>query len=84
MSLPKLLKKEDIQQDYALERKLQIDEGMKLATKIDTLRKTLATEEERLRIFRESTLKAIQAEIDPLILKKQQLEQEVRALQEQL
>lgn len=80
----KLLKKEDIQQDYALERKLQIDEGMKLANRIDGLRKTLAAEEQRLKTFREGTLKAIHAEIAPLILQKQELEKEIKALQEQL
>lgn len=80
----KLLKKEDIQQDYALERKLQIDEGMNLAKKIDFLRKSYAEEEQKLKAFRDSSLKAIQAEIDPLILQKQQLEREVRLLESKL
>lgn len=80
----KLLKKEDIQQDYALERKLQIDEGMRLAHKIDSLRKSYVEEEQKLKIFREESLRAILAEINPLILKRQKLEAEIKALQANL
>lgn len=78
----KLLKKEDIAEHLALDRKIEIDEGKKLATKVDALRIAYAQEEQRLRLFRDSTLQNIQREIDPWLTIKAELEAEINALTE--
>lgn len=61
-----LLDKHTIQIQKGIERKIEIDEGAKLAAKIDSLRKILLTEEKRLSQYRETTVNAIQAEISEL------------------
>lgn len=62
MSRLKLLSKQEINQAKASERKMAIDEGLKLAKRVDTLREVHAEEEVSLQKFREQTLSAIHAE----------------------
>lgn len=78
----RLLSKNEISHNKALERKSQIDEGLKIARKVDSLRQTLLSEEQRLEIFRKSTVGEIQKQIDALILKRDELAEQVKLLEE--
>lgn len=73
----KLLDKQDIQKRKATERKSEVDEGMKLARKVDELRRAGAEEESKLSAFRLMSLKAIQAEIDDRIAARDMLSAEI-------
>lgn len=72
----KLLPKQLINTDKATERKKEIDEGLALARKVDTLRELKATEEQELLKWRESSLKTIQYEIDQFLEKRESLKEE--------
>lgn len=63
----KLLTKQTIFDIKALERKREIDEGAKLASKVDTLRALSSAEQARLSKFQEDTLSHIRKEIDSKI-----------------
>lgn len=63
----KLLSKLDVTKNKAVERKREIDEGAKLARKVDGLRQLSAAEESNLTKFREESLK----ELNKVILSKQ-------------
>lgn len=77
----KLLDKKVIDSQKALERKIEIDEGVKLAKKVDTLRETIATEEKRLADFRIESLKTIQTEIRSYTDKRDTLANEIKSLE---
>jgi len=79
----KLLSTTQIQQAKIQDRKLEIDEGIKLAKRIDTLRETLAQEELRLRTFREQTVAQTQAEIDGILADKKRVLQDIATLEQQ-
>lgn len=68
-----LLKKVDVDQKKQAERQLEINEGKKLATRVDTLRELAAEEEKNLTEFRNRTVSLIQKEIDDEILKRDAL-----------
>lgn len=59
----KLLPKSEIDKMKAVERKREIDEGLKLAKRVDNLREVAAAEEASLRKFRNETVKVIYDEI---------------------
>lgn len=59
----KLLQKQEINRLQAQEKSFAIEEGVKLAKRVDTLREIAAQEEASLASFRASTVKAIQEEI---------------------
>lgn len=73
----RLLHKQDIDTSKADERKREIDEAVKLARKIDFLRKTLADEEARLYRWRDETMKTILEEIQVQHNKLQEIKQQV-------
>lgn len=77
----RLLDKNTIVQQKSLERKLEIDEGIKLANKVDTLRRVSAEEEKKLNTFREESLRKIREDIVPLAEKKVSLENEILVLE---
>lgn len=79
----KLLEKNEIQQKKNAERRMEIEEGAKLARKVDNLRETAASEEARLSKFRDANLKKIKEEIDSLISKRDALTGEVERLTEE-
>ena len=79
----RLLAKQEVQNIKTSERKLEIDQAFKLATRVDTLRQTVADEEVNLTKFRNETVKKIQGEIDSLIHKKSTLENDVKNLSEE-
>jgi chromosome segregation ATPase len=58
----KLLPKHEVTRLQANERRVSIEEGLKLARRVDALRETIANEEASLASFRVSTLKAIHQE----------------------
>lgn len=60
----RLLKKSEVDQKKASDRKREMDEGLKLARRVDSLREVMAQEEAALKTYRASTLSVIQDEIN--------------------
>jgi hypothetical protein len=60
----KLLPRKEFDAARAREQKAAIDEGAKLARRVDNLREVAATEEENLRNFRTRTIKKIREDIE--------------------
>lgn len=79
----RLLSKNEIVLKKGDERKLEIEEGAKLARKIDVLRETAAKEEANLAKFREANLRNIRIELDKLAQDKASLLEEVKSLKAQ-
>lgn len=77
----KLLDKRQIQVEKSTERKTEIEQGLKIARKVDELRQTLAKEQQALTVFREETTKDVRSKIADLVNKKNTLEQEVSLLE---
>lgn len=73
----RLLDKKTISSDLARQKKLQIDEGVTLATKVDTLRETALTEEGNLQKFRSETIKQVQKEIDAKVQERDLIDSEL-------
>ena len=59
----KLLQKSDIAKAKSVDRQREIDQGVQLAKRVDSLRETVAQEEASLQKFRKETLSTIQAQI---------------------
>jgi len=78
----KLLPKSDIAKAKSVDKQREIDEGMKLAKRVDSLREVAAAEEASLKKFRSETLQAINAEITANTTKRDELTQEVHSLEE--
>lgn len=78
-----LLSKQEISRRSNLERKAQIDEGVKLARNVDGLREKVAEEQARTSQFREASKKQLHEEIEALISQKNTLMNEVQDLQDQ-
>lgn len=76
----KLLSKIEINTLKSVERKKEIDEGVKLAKKVDTLREVASKEESNLRKFRIETLAIIQSEINLKIKERDSLLEEIKKL----
>jgi hypothetical protein len=72
----KLLNPRTIQSNLTSERKKDIDQGVVLARKVDTLRETLSQEEFKLRIFEEVTKKEVLESINLKIKERDALEEE--------
>lgn len=58
-----LLTKSEVQQRKGADRKLEIDEGLKVARRVDGLRKAFSEEEQRLAEFRKSAVAAAMEEV---------------------
>jgi ATP:corrinoid adenosyltransferase len=80
----KLLSKQEINQRKAIERKVEIDEGAKLARRIDSLREIVANEEASLASFRSKTIASINADIQKVTTERDNLLQEVTILRSEL
>lgn len=78
----RLQDKRHVAADTATQRKKDIDEGMKIASKVDILRETLVTEEGKLRRFREETIRSVQTEIDDYIRQKDKFAEEIYVLEQ--
>lgn len=79
----KLLTKQEITNKKATERKVEIDEGIKLARKVDGLRQIVSEEEKSLARFRSESLSHMRAEIKPLVEEKESLSEEIEKLKQQ-
>jgi len=74
----RLLNRREIDARKAQERKRELDEGKKLASRVDTLREIAATEETKLDKFRHESLEVIGKEIADKTAEKDALERELR------
>lgn len=79
----KLLKKSEVQQIKAKERQKEVEEGLKLARRVDSLREIAAEEEKSLALYREKSISRIQEAINELIESKHSLQGEVEVLERQ-
>lgn len=77
----RLLSKHEIQRRKSEERRQEIEEGLKVARRVDALRETLASEETSLEQYRSSTLKAIQNDLQETADKKNSLLSEIAILE---
>lgn len=75
----KLLSKSDIDAHKATDKKREVDEGLKLARRVDSLREIQAAEEKSLRDFKVKTLAAIHAETSEASTKLDTVKQELAA-----
>lgn len=80
----KLLSKQEINQKQALQRHAEIEEGRKLAKRVDNLRELAVEEEASLASFRANTLKAINADIKKATKEHETILNEVKALRGEL
>lgn len=78
----RLLTKQQVEKDKSLEKRREIDEGVKLARKVDKLREVSSREESNLKHFRDESIRAVKIEIDSLIVEKEALKEEVVELEE--
>lgn len=78
----RLLPKSEVDKAKAADRQREVDEGKKLAGKVDDLRALRAEEQKGLEAFREKTVKHIREEIDPLVARKTELEYEITQLED--
>ncbi len=77
----KLLSKSDIASKKAGERRQSVDEGVKVAHRVDNLRKVAANEEQALEKFRKESMKAVKDEISAKIKERDALISEVKLLE---
>jgi FtsZ-binding cell division protein ZapB len=77
----KLLQKSELQNLKAKEQTRQIEEGVKVATRIDGLRELYSKTEQELEKYRTATLMGIQKEISELKEKEDELSAKVKVLQ---
>jgi len=80
----RLLPKSEIAKAQANAQKQTIDEGAKLARRIDSLRQTIADEERSLREFREKTVATIHKEISVLTARRDTITSELRKAEREL
>lgn len=78
-----LLSKSEINAKKASERKIEIDQGIILARKVDKLRETYSEEQAKLNAFRDGTVKVVQEKIDSLTKKVSELKDHLSALKKQ-
>ncbi len=78
----KLLAKSEIAKAKSVDRQREVDEGMKLAKRVDALRETAVQEEASLEKYRSQTIGRIQEEVVAEAAKRDALRDEVRVLAE--
>jgi len=78
----KLLTKSEQSKAKALEKNREIQEGLKLAKRVDALREISAQEDKALKEFRKNSLAEISKEISKEASKKEELEKEVKELED--
>lgn len=79
----KLLDRNTLNNQKSLERKREIDEGVKLARKLDTLREEVSKEEVKLKKYLAETSHEVQTQINALVEEKSSLEEEIQTLSEE-
>lgn len=80
----RLLPKSEIDRAKASDKKREIDEGAKLARRIDNLREVAAAEELSLETYRRETLTKINEEITPKVKERDKLDEQIKAKKEWL
>lgn len=80
----RLLPKQEISVRQATKQKAEIDEGIKLARRVDSLREIVANEEASLASFRTTTLKTIQDDINKLETERNEVINEVKTLRNEI
>lgn len=78
----KLLSKSEVNKAKSIDRQREVDEGLKLAKRVDALREVAAQEDASLQKFRRETLARISTEILFETTKRDTLKQEVSDLEE--
>lgn len=78
----KLLQKREIDIAKGRDRQLEVQEGLKLARRVDGLRETQAQEEKSLELFRQNTVANINTEIEKESVKLEALKADVFALED--
>lgn len=73
----RLLERHEVNEKRTIERRLEIEDGMRLAKKVDDLRKLRTAEEQALETFRTKTVSEVTEEIKTLVSQKSILAQEV-------
>lgn len=76
----KLLKKNEVAVAKSKEKKLEIDQGVQLAKRVDALRQTAAEEEAALVAFRTTAVREIYREIDKAVTERDTLLAEIKDL----
>ena len=77
----KLADPRTIQSNINAQRKTDIDQGIALARRVDSLREQIVNEENRVRLFKESTIKIVQSEIDAKIKERDTLLADIKSSQ---
>ena len=80
----RLLPKSELNQAKNLEKKLEIDQGLALARRIDKLREKSAKEELNDLKYRVESGKILKEEINELIIRRDSLREQVHSLEKQL
>ena len=80
----RLLKKSEVDQLKASEQRRDVEEGLKLAKRVDDLRETVANEERSLREFRDKTVSIINGEITSKVEERDQLDRDIRQRKSEL
>ncbi len=75
-----ILEKQEVDKLKSIERKKEVEEGLKLAKTVDHLRKVKGEEEANLRKFRDQSLLTIKNEIDTAIVERDKLRVEVATI----
>ena len=78
----RLLPKSELDKKKASQRQREIEEGLKLTRRVDSLREVAAEEDTKLEKYRAKTVAAIQAEIGPLDIKLGTLKKEIKELED--
>ncbi len=75
---PVLLNRQEVDKRRAEERRQLMEEGIKIASRVDTLRETLANEEKATETYLAETLRGIQEEIAAKHLENETLDSQIR------
>ncbi len=80
----RLLPKKQVNAELATQRKELIDQGVKMAEKVDVVRETLSKEERALSDFRASSVANVTREIDALLEHKEELRRDISKAESKL
>lgn len=78
----KLLDRKEINMAKASERRLEVEEGRKLATRVDSLRELFSKEQGSLAKYRDETVKVVIQDVVDAIARLDQINQECKAAEE--
>ncbi len=80
----RLLPKQEVSSLQAAKKRVEIDEGIKLARRVDSLREIAASEEASLALFRTNTLKSISEDIKKIETERETVAAQVNELRKEL